>query len=97
MGDENTVTLSDLKKMGKHGGSTARLEDGIEIKLLKDYAIKFIKGYVKNELMDVELRLPYKEIYKQIRTIKNGQSLIARRERTLDGYQLRLTGDGFSR
>ena len=47
--------------------------------------------------MEVDLRLPYKEIYKQIRTIKNGQSLIARRERTLDGYQLRLTGDGFSR
>ena len=35
MGDENTVTLSDLKKMGKHGGSTARLEDGSEIKLSK--------------------------------------------------------------
>ena len=49
MGDENTVTLSDLKKMGKHGGSTARLEDGSEIKLLKDYANKFHKGFVKNE------------------------------------------------
>lgn len=97
MTDEKIVTLSDLKHLGNYGGSTARLDDGTEVRLYKYYASKRIKGYVNQELKDVELRLSYKDIYKHIRTIKRGHHLVARKQRTPEGKQLRLTGVGYHR
>lgn len=97
MTDEKLVTLNDLKQLGNYGGSTARLDDGTEILLHKHYASKRTKGYVNHELRDVELRLRYKDIYKHIRTIKKGHHLVARKQRTPEGMQLRLTGVGYHR
>lgn len=92
-----TVTLKDLNYLGKYGGSTARLDDGTEVKLCEHYASKRTEGYVDGKLREVELRLRYKDIYKQIRTIKKGHQLVARKERSPQGYQLRLTGEGYHR
>lgn len=97
MTDEKIVTLRDLNSLGSYGGSTARLDDGTEVLLCKHYASQRTKGYVNHELKDIELRLRYKDIYKQIRTIKRGHQLVARKERTPQGMQLRLTGEGYHR
>ena len=95
--DETLVTLRDLNILGSYGGSTARLDDGTEVLLHKHYASQRTKGYVNHELKDVELRLPYKSIYSAIRTIKKDHQLVARKERTPQGLQLRLTGNGYHR
>lgn len=95
--DETIVSLRDLKTLGKYGGYTARLDDGREVKLTEHYASQAIKGYVNHVLSDVELRLPYKSIYSDIRTIKKDHQLVARKERTPQGMQLRLTGNGYHR
>ena len=41
--DEITVNLKDLKVLGKQGGATARLEDGTDLILKPDYAVKQAK------------------------------------------------------
>lgn len=69
MTDEITVRLKDLKNLGKQGGATARLEDGTDLILKPDYAVKQARGYVDGLLRDVEFHLPYKKVYDQIRTI----------------------------
>ena len=46
MTDEITVRLKDLKVLGKQGGATARLEDGTDLILKPDYAVKQARGYV---------------------------------------------------
>ena len=98
MTDEtNSVHLKDLKKLGKQGGATARLEDGTELILKPDYAVKTAKGYVDGILRDVEFHLPYKRIYHQIRTIKRTGQLVARKVRVPSGHELRLTGKGYHR
>ena len=89
--DEITVSLKDLKVLGKQGGATARLEDGT------DYAVKQAKGYVDGLLRDVEFHLPYKKVYDQIRTIKRDAQVIARKVKTPLGMELRLTGRGYNR
>lgn len=89
------VTLRDLKKLGKNGGATARLEDGTELILKQDYAIKKAKGYVDGTLKDVEFHLIYNAIYKQIRTIKKDNFLVARKVRSPSGFELRLTNKGY--
>ena len=70
--DETTVRLKDLKNLGKQGGATARLEDGTDLILKPDYAVKLARGYVDGILRDVEFHLSYKKVYDQIRTIKRG-------------------------
>lgn len=40
------VYLRDLRNLGKQGGATARLEDGTELFLKPDYAVRTAKGYV---------------------------------------------------
>lgn len=54
MTDEITVRLKDLKNLGKQGGATARLEDGTDLILKPDYAVKQARGYVDGLLRDVE-------------------------------------------
>lgn len=82
MTDEITVRLRDLKNLGKQGGATARLEDGTDLILKPDYAVKQARGYVDGILRDVEFHLPYKKVYDQIRTIKKGSHIVARKVRS---------------
>lgn len=93
--ETKTVRLRDLKALGKQGGATARLEDGTDLLLKPDYAMKQAKGYVDGVLRDVEFHLDYQRIYKQIRTIKKDGHLVARKVRTLSGFKLYLTGKGY--
>ena len=93
--DETTVRLRDFKNLGKQGGATARLEDGTDLILKPDYAVKQARGYVDGVLRDVEFHLPYKKVYDQIRTIKKGSHLVARKVRSPSGVELRLTGKGY--
>ena len=95
--DETTVRLRDLKNLGKQGGATARLEDGTDLILKPDYAVKQARGYVGGVLRDVEFHLPYKKVYDQIRTIKRDAQVIARKVKTPSGMELRLTGRGYNR
>ena len=95
--DETTVRLRDLKNLGKQGGATARLEDGTDLILKPDYAVKQARGYVDGVLKDVEFHLPYKKVYDQIRTIKRDAQVIARKVKTPSGMELRLTGRGYNR
>ena len=95
--DETTVRLRDLKNLGKQGGATARLEDGTDLILKPDYAVKQARGYVDGVLKDVEFHLPYKKVYDQIRTIKRDAQVIARKVKTPLGMELRLTGRGYNR
>lgn len=94
--DETTVRLRDLKNLGKQGGATARLEDGTDLILKPDCAVKQARGYVDGVLKDVEFRLPYKKVYDQIRTIKRDAQVIARKVKTPSGVELRLTGKGYN-
>ena len=96
MTDEITVRLKDLKVLGKQGGATARLEDGTDLILQPDYAVKQARGYVDGLLRDVEFHLPYKKVYDQIRTIKRDAQVIARKVKTPSGMELRLTGKGYN-
>ena len=80
--DETTVRLRDLKNLGKQGGATARLENGTDLILKPGYAVKQARGYVDGVLRDVEFHLPYKKVYNQIRTIKKGGHLVARKVRS---------------
>ncbi|MEX2804149.1 hypothetical protein AB3329_03390 [Streptococcus sp. H31] len=93
--ETQTVHLRDLKILGKQGGATARLEDGTELILKPDYAVKQARGYVDGFLKDVEFHLSYKSIYHQIRTIKKASHLVARKVRSPSGFELRLTGKGY--
>ena len=96
MTDEITVRLKDLKVLGKQGGATARLEDGTDLILKPDYAVKQARGYVDGLLRDVEFHLPYKKVYDQIRTIKRDAQVIAQKVKTPSGMELRLTGKGYN-
>ncbi|MBF0786697.1 MULTISPECIES: hypothetical protein [unclassified Streptococcus] len=93
--ETQTVHLRDLRNLGKQGGATARLEDGTELILKPDYAVKKARGYVDGILRDVEFHLPYKSIYSHIRTIKKDNHLVARKTRSPAGFVLRLTGKGY--
>ncbi|MBY5034216.1 hypothetical protein [Streptococcus dysgalactiae] len=93
--EKQTVRLRDLRNLGKQGGATARLDDGTELSLKPDYAIKQAKGYVDGVARDVEFHLSYPSIYDQIRTIKKDGHLVARKLRSPSGFTLRLTGKGY--
>lgn len=91
----NAVRLKDLKRLGKQGGATARLEDGTDLVLKPHYAVKQARGYVDGIIRDVEFHLSYAKIYPHIRTIKKDGHLVARKVRSPDGFVLRLTGKGY--
>lgn len=96
MTDETkTVRLRDLRTLGKQGGVTARLDDGSELLLMPNYALKKANGYVDGRLREVEFHLSYKSIYSQIRTIKKDSQLVARKVRSPAGFELRITGKGY--
>ena len=93
--ETQTVHLRDLRNLGKQGGATARLDDGTDLILKPNYAVKQARGYVDGVLRDVEFHLAYKSIYSQIRTIKKDGHGVARKVRSPSGFELRLTGKGY--
>lgn len=48
--DIKSVTISDLKKMGKHGSATARLESGEEIALGAKFATQRRFGIIAGQV-----------------------------------------------
>lgn len=95
--ETKTVRLKDLRMLGKQGGATARLDNGSDVFIKDGYVSKIVKGYVDGILKDVELRFSYNKVYEDIRTIKKDGFLVARKVKTIEGYQLQLTGKGYHR
>ena len=80
------VTLTDLRRLGLQGDATARLASGEEMKLTSKHGLIPKKGYVAGKLQTVEMIAEYSKIYRDIRTIKQGNKTI-----------LQLTGKGYHR
>lgn len=93
--DVKSVSISDLKKMGKHGDATARLDSGEEIVLCPKYATQRRIGIIAGQVQEVDLIIPYTaQLISQIRTIKVGPILVARKQRKT---ALQLTGQGYKK
>ena len=93
--DVKSVSISDLKKMGKHGDATARLDSGEEIVLGPKYATQRRVGIIAGQVQEVDLIIPYTaQLISQIRTIKVGPILVARKQRKT---ALQLTGQGYKK
>ena len=93
--DVKSVSISDLKKMGKHGDATARLDSGEEIVLGPKYATQRRIGIIAGQVQEVDLIIPYTaQLISQIRTIKVGPILVARKQRKA---ALQLTGQGYKK
>lgn len=93
--DVKSVSTSDLKKMGKHGDATARLDSGEEIVLGPKYATQRRIGIIAGQVQEVDLIIPYTaQLISQIRTIKVGPILVARKQRKT---ALQLTGQGYKK
>ncbi|MDR0200275.1 MAG: hypothetical protein LBI43_06840 [Streptococcaceae bacterium] len=95
--NEQVLTLSDLRTIGKQGGATARLDTGEDVELLADFAAIYRHGYVEGKLQRVKVVLNYPNIYSKIRTIKRDDVLIARRTKGEKKTELLLTGKGYHR
>ena len=91
------VTLTDLRRLGLQGDVTARLASGQEMKLTSKYGLIPKKGYVAGKLQTVEMIAEYSKIYRDIRTIKRGDVLVARRIKQGNKTILQLTGKGYHR
>ena len=93
--DVKSVSISDLKKMGKHGDATARLDSGEEIVLGPKSATQRRIGSIAGQVQEVDLIIPYTaQLISQIRTIKVGPILVARKQRKT---ALQLTGQGYKK
>lgn len=57
------VTLTDLRRLGREGDATARLENGEEVKLISKYGLISRKGYINGKLELVEMVVDYASIY----------------------------------
>ena len=91
------VTLTDLRRLGREGDATARLNTGEEVKLTSKYGLIPRKGYINGKLELVEMIVEYASIYQAIRTIKRGNILVARRIKRGKKSVLQLTGKGYHR
>ena len=91
------VTLADLRRLGNQGNATAILDNGDEIKLTSRYGLVHKKGYLAGKLETVWMIVEYSKIYKEIRTIKRGDILVARRIKQGNTNRLLLTGKGYHR
>lgn len=91
------VTLTDLRRLGREGDATARLDTGEEVKLTSKYGLIPRKGYINGKLELVETIVEYASIYQAIRTIKRGNILVARRIKRGKKSVLQLTGKGYHR
>lgn len=91
------LTITDLKELGKQGGTTARLDSGEIVTLRKNYGIIIRQAIIEGQRMEVDLIIPYSELYKQIRTLKRNHILIARKIKVGNKKTLQLTGLGYHR
>lgn len=91
------VTLKDLRELGRLGGATALLMDGQEMILEQDYGLIRRQGIVYGKLRDVETVERYVKVYREIRTIKWNNVLVARRVTRQGKSVLELTGKGYTR
>lgn len=94
---DTEMRLSDLTALGRQGQATARLEDGSTIELHPRFGTKEAWAYINGEKQLVKIICPYHEIYSQIRTVKRGDVLVARREHFGERTLLKLTGKGYAR
>ncbi|WP_373197260.1 hypothetical protein [Streptococcus sanguinis] len=93
--DIKSVSITDLKKMGKAGDATARLDSGEEIILGPKYATQRRTGIIAGQVQEVDLIIRYTaNLISQIRTIKVGPVLVARKQRKT---ALHLTGQGYKK
>ncbi|HEL1584673.1 TPA: hypothetical protein TXJ06_001410 [Streptococcus suis] len=93
----NEVTLEDLRRLGRQGGVTARLDDGSTVLLRARFGTVKRKGYIAGTLTDVDVIVDFVKIYSQIRTIKQKDVLIARRIGQGSNAKLILTGNGYKK
>lgn len=91
------VTLKDLRELGKQGGATARLLSGEEVTLRATYGTLIRLAIVDGKRMEVDVPISYKDLYRQIRTLKRNHLLIARRVKIGKKKILQLTGKGYHR
>ncbi|WAI92208.1 hypothetical protein MP619_06690 [Streptococcus dysgalactiae] len=94
---DTEVTISDLKNLGRQGGVTARLDSGEVVTLKAKYATRTRKAIVAGQETEVEIIVYYADIYKQIRTIKRKNLVIARKVKQNNQTILQLTGKGYHR
>lgn len=94
---DTEVKLSDLTYLGRQGNVTARLDDGSTVTLIAEGAIKVQTGYINGEKVPVQVLYSYRDLYAQIRTIKRGSTIVARRTKFGSSTVLRLTGQGYFR
>ena len=94
---DTEVTVSDLKNLGRQGDVTARLDSGEIIELKAKYAIRKRLAIVAGQETEAEIIVFYPEIYKQIRTVKRRNILIARKVKHNRETILQLTGKGYHR
>lgn len=94
---DTEVTVSDLKNLGRQGDVTARLDSGEIIELKAKYAIRKRLAIVAGQETEAEIIVFYPEIYKQIRTVKRRNILIARKVNHKRETILQLTGKGYHR
>lgn len=95
--NNKTVTIKDLRNIGKLGGATARLLDGTDMELLENYGVVRREGVVFGKLETVEVVERYNSVYKKIRTIKWNGIIIARLVKRGNLELLELTGNGYKR
>ena len=96
--DIKSVTISDLKKMGKYGRATARFDSGEEIILGPKYATQRRSGIIAGQVQEVDLIIPYTaQLISQIRTIKVGPVLVARKMKQQRKTSRLLTGQGYKK
>ena len=94
---DTEVTVSDLKNLGRQGDVTARLDSGEIIELKAKYAIRKRLAIVAGQETEAEIIVFYPEIYKQIRTVKRRNIIIARKVKHKRETILQLTGKGYHR
>lgn len=91
------VTIPDLKAIGLNGNATALLLSGEMVYLKAKFATKKCLALVDGKEQEVEVIIPYSQLYREIRTIKSNNLLIARRIEQGQKTILQLTGKGYHR
>ena len=91
------VTLNDLRELGRLGGATALLIDGTEMILSENYGLIRRQAVIFGKIETVETVERYVKVYRDIRTIKWNNILIARRVTKEGKSILLLTGKGYTR
>lgn len=92
-----TVTIQDLKKLGREGGASAFLENGDMMVLKPKYGTISKRAFIGRKAMIVDLKVDYKYILPKIRLINRNGILVAKRFHLGSSNLLKLTGSGYNR